>query len=132
MRGRKPLYPWEEWFKKKRFRVVRGKDYSCSEVSMSQQIRNAACRIGVTVDLIEEKEGFLVRVNMRDRKPIYPWDDWFGRKCFRVVRNKDYICSQCLMVQQIRNAARRLGVTVDIVEEESGFLVKVETATDET
>ena len=35
-------YPWDMWLKKKKFTLVKGKDYRGMPHSMAQQIRNAA------------------------------------------------------------------------------------------
>ena len=42
-------YPWNKWFQRKRFRLIRGRDYHCMPHSMSVQIRNAAIQRGVRV-----------------------------------------------------------------------------------
>lgn len=55
----------------------------------------------------------------------YDWEAWFGRDRFRLLRGRDYSCSQGAMAQQIRQAASKLGVSVHVVESESGFSVFV-------
>ncbi len=51
---RLPRYPWNRWLKRKRFRLVRGKDFACMPHSMAVQVRNAAAkqsiRVSVTID----------------------------------------------------------------------------------
>jgi hypothetical protein len=40
--GRKASYPWTKWFRKRRFRLLRGRDYICSTHGMAAMIRNKA------------------------------------------------------------------------------------------
>ena len=49
----KKRYPWTEWFSVPRTILVRGVHYSISQSSMSQSIRNNACRLGVRVRLVD-------------------------------------------------------------------------------
>lgn len=44
-------YPWESWFRRGRFRAVRGQDYTCRTSSMAQMIRTAAKKYGVRVSI---------------------------------------------------------------------------------
>jgi len=44
----------------------------------------------------------------------YPWDDWFSKKQFRLVRGKQYTCEPNVMAQQVRNAARSRTTKVSI------------------
>jgi len=39
---RKRLYDWSSLFTRARFTLVRGRDYTCSQSSIVQQVRNAA------------------------------------------------------------------------------------------
>lgn len=55
-------YDWDKWFRRKRFTLVRGKDYSCSQGVMAQQIRTAAHRRGFYVSLVEGEGTFTVIV----------------------------------------------------------------------
>jgi hypothetical protein len=57
------IYPWYEWFTYKRLRLQKGKHYSCSTSTMSQQVRNAASAYGVAVHVIDELSGLLVLIN---------------------------------------------------------------------
>jgi hypothetical protein len=44
-------YPWNEWFSKKFFFLIKGRDYTCSTKSIVQQVRNRAAEnwIGVSI-----------------------------------------------------------------------------------
>jgi len=44
-------YPWEQWFARKRLRLVKGQQYDCQPHSMAQQVRNAAYDYGVRVSI---------------------------------------------------------------------------------
>jgi hypothetical protein len=35
-------YPWDEWFERGSFYLVRGRDYECTTHGMAQMIRNVA------------------------------------------------------------------------------------------
>jgi hypothetical protein len=50
----------------------------------------------------------------RPRK--YDWDDWFNRSFTVLIRGRDYRCSQSSMVQQVRNAALKMGVMVSVID----------------
>jgi len=61
--GRPRLYPWNSWFRRKRFALRRGRDYHCNPYSMGQQIRNAAFRRGLKVAIeIASDDRFVVTV----------------------------------------------------------------------
>ncbi len=46
------LYPWDDWFaRKKPFVLKKGIDYKCQPHSMAQQVRNAALTRGVQVSI---------------------------------------------------------------------------------
>jgi len=42
-------YPWDRWFKRRRFRLQYGRDYRCLPHSMGVQVRSAAYKRGVHV-----------------------------------------------------------------------------------
>lgn len=44
-------YPWDQWFKKKRFQLTEGDDFKCMPHSMLIQIRNAATSRGMSVSI---------------------------------------------------------------------------------
>jgi hypothetical protein len=44
-------HPWERWFRKKKFTLVQGKDYQGMTHAMGVQVRNAACRLGLSVTI---------------------------------------------------------------------------------
>lgn len=49
------IYDWDKWFARRRFRLLRGTHYFCSQSTMSQQIRNAATKRGLQVSITEGK-----------------------------------------------------------------------------
>ncbi len=57
------IYYWEELFRQRRFVLRRGVDYTCQQGTMSQQIRNAASKYGVSASVVETDEGFTVIVH---------------------------------------------------------------------
>jgi len=55
-------YPWDKWFHKKSFKLVRGEDYFCQPHSMAVQVRGAASKRGLSVHVsINEKVITVVR-----------------------------------------------------------------------
>jgi hypothetical protein len=49
-------YPWNKWFKRKKFKLVRGEHFDCQMHSMAQQIRSKASAQNIPVQLgIDEK-----------------------------------------------------------------------------
>lgn len=62
----------------------------------------------------------------KKKKPTrYPWDKWFGRSKFRLVRGKHFQCATHGMAGQIRNAAVLYGVKVSIKVKEDTLVVTV-------
>jgi len=53
-------YPWEEWFGGYRFELRRGRDYTCSDSSMAQQIRNQAAERGIRVSIVDQGGSLIV------------------------------------------------------------------------
>jgi len=55
-------------------------------------------------------------------KVKHPWDRWFRKKHFKLIRYRDYDSLPSLMAQQVRNNAskRKLKVTVDV---EAGTII---------
>ena len=45
--GRPQSYPWEKWWKKKRFTLKKGRDFDIQLHSMAQSVRNRATIDGV-------------------------------------------------------------------------------------
>lgn len=73
--GRKRLYPWETWLSRKRFTIRQGRDYVCSQATMSQSIRNAACQAGLKAHVVELVKGLTVllereKAHRRGRPPL--------------------------------------------------------------
>jgi hypothetical protein len=59
-------YPWAEWFKKKRFKLVKGKDFDGMTHGMAAMVRNAACRLRLSVNVSLKENGVVfVVVNGR-------------------------------------------------------------------
>lgn len=57
-------YPWDRWFKRGRGRLRRGRDYTCLQNSMAQQVRNAASRRGLRVS-VRQRHGGLIEFEVR-------------------------------------------------------------------
>lgn len=55
----------------------------------------------------------------------YDWDNWFDQDCFLLSRGGEYVCSQSSMVQNIRNAATKRGLKVQVEEDGNSILVQV-------
>ncbi len=49
--GRKPTYPWEEWFRRLSFTMVEGEDYHGQTHGMIQMVRNQATKRGLSVSV---------------------------------------------------------------------------------
>ena len=46
-----PKYPWDRWFRRKRFTLVKNKDYDCMTHSMAIQVRQAAWKREIQVSV---------------------------------------------------------------------------------
>ena len=53
--ARTSLYKWDEWFRRRRVTLRRGKDFTCGIGTMIQQLRNAASKRGYAIH-VEELE----------------------------------------------------------------------------
>lgn len=63
-KGRSPKpYQWDNWFPRRRFTLRRGTDYSCTQSSMSQQVRNAAAARGLRVSVVDGEDELTVVVH---------------------------------------------------------------------
>ena len=51
MVSRKIRHPWDDWFRRKQFRLAKDNHYTCLPHSMAQQIRNEAQRRGLKVSI---------------------------------------------------------------------------------
>lgn len=60
------LYDWKALFKKRRFTLEQGTDYTCSQASMTQQIRTAASDRGLSVSVVEGPGSLTVVVTKRE------------------------------------------------------------------
>lgn len=56
VRGRPPIYPWDQWFSRRRIILRRGEDYSCSQSAICQQVRSAASSRGLRVSVADRGE----------------------------------------------------------------------------
>lgn len=53
-------------------------------------------------------------MGQRGPKSTYPWSEWFEQKRLRAVGGRDYRCTQRSFVQQLRNAATKMGYLVHV------------------
>ena len=58
-------------------------------------------------------------------RPMYDWQRWFRRRKFILKRGVDYRCQTSSMVQQIRNAAYKRGLSVSLEEDNGALTVTV-------
>lgn len=58
--GAKAKYPWYAWFERPRVEIVRGVDYTCSQSSMAQTIRNNASMRKLRVSIQDTGNGFII------------------------------------------------------------------------
>lgn len=59
------------------------------------------------------------------RQPRYPWHEWFGSEQFLLVRGKDFVGRIDSMMQQVRQRASLLGVSVRITAADDGSWARV-------
>ncbi len=61
-------YPWERWFKRSRkFRLRKSVNYDCSTMIMSQQARNAACRLGLSISIKDEEGAIVITIREKEK-----------------------------------------------------------------
>ena len=53
-------YPWNVWFKRRVFRLVKGDHFNCAPHSMSVQVRGAARKRGIRVSVFIEGSVLIV------------------------------------------------------------------------
>ena len=53
-------HDWDKWFKRKRFTLQRGIDYSGMPHAMASQVRNAACKREIYVSVKIQEDTILV------------------------------------------------------------------------
>lgn len=68
-RGRVQQYPWDLWFSQPRTVLERGRDYRCSQSTMTQNVRNQAWRRGVSVKLTDCGNSIVMEVNENGARP---------------------------------------------------------------
>ncbi len=65
----KKAYPWDQWFRRGLFTLLPGRDYSCPQDSMRQQLGNEASKRGLKIRVERLLSGgFVVRVTERRTK----------------------------------------------------------------
>jgi hypothetical protein len=64
---KKKPYAWKTWFEKGKFKLVRGKDYTCQDHGVSQQCRNWASENGYKVS-IQTGEGWITVIATKAKK----------------------------------------------------------------
>jgi hypothetical protein len=63
---------------------------------------------------------------LKDPREKYPWDKWFSKRIFRLVRGVDYSCQPHAMATMIRTkAANTFGVRVSVLTNEGTLTVEV-------
>lgn len=55
----------------------------------------------------------------------YPWQDWFGRGEFTLLRGKDFHCKTHGMAAMVRNAASRHRIRIHMEQDELRLKIKV-------
>lgn len=60
-RGRRPLYPWSQWFKRNEFELKRGEHFNCQLHSMMAQIREYASRSGISISISANENTLTIR-----------------------------------------------------------------------
>lgn len=60
-------YPWDQWFKRRKFRLVRHRQFNCQCHSMGVQVRNAAAKRGIriSINIDEDTDSLSVTVVSR-------------------------------------------------------------------
>lgn len=62
----KRQYYWDRWFSQHRIILTRGKDYDCHEHTFIQQMRNAASKRGVSLQIEIQGASIVATVIGRD------------------------------------------------------------------
>ncbi len=60
-------YDWDAWFKRGTFLLIKGREYTCSQSAIAQQVRVAASKRGLSVTLQDVDSGMAVKVKERKR-----------------------------------------------------------------
>lgn len=58
--GRPPIYPWEQWLNGQVWNLFRNKTYTCSDRTMTKNIRAAAVRLGKHVSVQVTDDGLRI------------------------------------------------------------------------
>lgn len=58
--GPRPKYPWDKWFDGKIRLLVHGEDFTCSILSMEDNVRKAARRADFQVIVHQEDNGIVI------------------------------------------------------------------------
>lgn len=70
--------------------------------------------------MVDRKRG----TNLAARRK-YPWEKWFGQHRTVIYRGRDYHCSQSIMWQQVRNAARAYGVRARVQDKNDHIIIEI-------
>jgi len=52
--------------------------------------------------------------NKKGKKTVvrYPWEEWFKRRLFTLLKGRDYLCDTYVMIQQVRNRAGQYNLSI--------------------
>ena len=56
--------------------------------------------------------------------PKYPWERWFDGKIRLLEQGEDFTCSIPSMEDNVRKAAKRMGFSVIVHQEEGGIVIE--------
>jgi hypothetical protein len=61
-------YPWERWFRKRRIKLMRGRDYRCMTHCFNVLARAAAKRLNyaVSIRMLEREDGLVIHAGKRE------------------------------------------------------------------
>jgi hypothetical protein len=76
-------YPWEQWFKTTKFKLLKGRDYFCKTSGIVGQLRNYATRekYRISIDVADDEKSITVFVlaKLHDDHPTTRPDKKLGR-----------------------------------------------------
>lgn len=64
--GRKRIYDWDKWFSARRFTLHRGVDYTVTQASMVQRIRDMACKFKRKIQIVDDPAGKYIVVLVKN------------------------------------------------------------------
>jgi len=56
-------------------------------------------------------------------KSKYPWAKWFDGKTRLLEEGEDYLCTSESMEDNVRKAARKMGIEITVHQEEKGIVI---------